>query len=363
MIKIGFIGLGLIGGSLAKTIRYKHPDSYICALDTNTQALEKAAEDGVLNRGYTTLTDDFKDCDYIVLAALPSVNISYLSILKSYVSNKTIITDVSSVKTPIHHEVETLKDIKFIGGHPMAGSEKSGYQHSTNHLFENVYYIITPSAFVSQEEIQRYTYFISTLGSLPLVLTYQEHDYITAAVSHVPHVIAYSLVNLVKNSDSKEEYMKMIAAGGFRDITRIASSDPKMWEDIVLENKDNTTRLLKDYVASLNQTITNIESSDTEALVSSFGSAQAYRESMDTAPKGEIKVIYDLYCDLVDEAGAIATIATILSTHAISIKNIGIIHNRTFQDGALRIEFYDEDALKKAQKVLPEFHYTIFERR
>lgn len=117
----------------------------------------------------------------------------------------------------------------------MAGSEKTGFEASSDRLIENAYYIITPGGEVALERLTDFTEMISSLGTIPMVLTSEEHDFITAGVSHLPHIIASALVNLVNMLDSEQEYMKTIAAGGFRDITRIASSSPIMWEQICVE--------------------------------------------------------------------------------------------------------------------------------
>ena len=129
----------------------------------------------------------------------------------------------------------------------MAGSERSGFSNSSDHLLENAYYIITPGGEVALEKISDFTELISSLGAIPLVITAEEHDFITAGVSHLPHIVASALVNLVNLLDNDAQYMKMIAAGGFRDITRIASSSPVMWEQICLENQKNISTVLDEF--------------------------------------------------------------------------------------------------------------------
>ena len=127
----------------------------------------------------------------------------------------------------------------FIGGHPMAGSEKSGFVNAKAHLIENAYYIITPSAKVSGEKVTEYKTFIESLKALPILLDYQKHDAVTGTISHLPHILASGLVNFVRETDTEDELMKQLAAGGFKDITRIASSSPVMWQQICLKNREN----------------------------------------------------------------------------------------------------------------------------
>ena len=231
--KIRFIGLGLIGGSVAKAIRKYYPDHELIAFDKSRETLALAVQEGTIHTACSSIDDNFKGCSYIFLCAPVSCNTAYLAQLKEIVRDSCILTDVGSVKTSIHKEITALgMEENFIGGHPMAGSEKSGFSNSKAHLIENAYYILTPSAKVSKEKIHAYRDLVSSLKALPIVLDYREHDFVTGTVSHLPHLIASSLVNFVRDTDTKDELMKALAAGGFKDLTRIASSSPVMWQQI-----------------------------------------------------------------------------------------------------------------------------------
>ncbi len=361
--KIGFIGLGLIGGSIAKKLHLLHPSLTIIATAGHIETIEEAyAEHLIANQTFCGM-EDFTDCDYIFLCTPVQRNIEYLRQLKDVISPDCIITDVGSVKTEIHKEVTALGlEKNFIGGHPMAGSEKTGLSSASDSLLENAYYIITPTAETSPETLADFTELVTSLDAIPLVLDYELHDYATAAISHLPHIIAYSLVNLIKESDDAGETMKTIAAGGFKDITRIASSSPVMWENICLSNREQILKLIDAYVEMLLKTRKDIENKNEQALIDSFSSAKDYRDSITISPKGVLKNVYELYLDLLDEAGGIATVATILASNHLSIKNIGIIHNREFEDGVLRLELYDAEALEAAVELLKKHHYTIYER-
>ena len=361
-LHIGFIGLGLIGGSIAKSLRRFHPDCVLYAYTRTASTLEAAAREGVINVCCTRQDARFSECDYIFLCAPVEENISYLAWLKDIIRPGCIVTDVGSVKGEIHQAVLELEmDGCFIGGHPMAGSEKSGFANSRPHLIENAYYILTPSGKVSRDKIDAYRAFIESLKAIPVILDYREHDCITGTISHLPHLIAATLVNYVKDHDTKDELMKALAAGGFKDLTRIASSSPVMWQQICLKNGENISRILDGYIQALENVKNAVDSGSESALYSLFETSRDYRNSMPGASAGPIKKQYALYCDIIDEAGGIATIATILASNNINIKNIGIIHNREFEEGALRIEFYDEDSSVKAVELLQKFHYIVYE--
>ena len=361
--KIGFIGLGLIGGSIAKAIRQYYPEYDIIAFDKNKESLALAVQEGTIHTACSSIDDNFRDCTYIFLCAPVNYNAAYLSQLKSLIDSDCILTDVGSVKTSIHKEVIRLgMEESFIGGHPMAGSEKSGFMNSKAHLIENAYYILTPTAKVAKEKVSAYKEFVTSLKALPVILDYNEHDIITGTISHLPHIIAASLVNLIRETDDENETMKTIAAGGFKDITRIASSSPVMWQHICASNREQILTLIDRYTEELNTMRSLVAERKEKEIYDFFSHAKDYRDSITITSSGPLRKVFECYCDLIDEAGGIATIATILASNNISIKNIGIIHNREFENGVLRIELYEEEALNCAIALLRKYHYTVYER-
>lgn len=358
-----FIGLGLIGGSIAKSLKKNVTDIVIKAYDINRDSLILAHKEGIVDCICDAIDASLCSCDYLFLCAPVQNNGENLLKLKSLLKPECILTDVGSVKNNIHLLVqEAGLEEQFIGGHPMAGSERVGYANSKAILLENAYYILTPTASVSVDKVAAYRTLVLSMGAIPLILDASKHDYVTAAISHLPHIIASSLVNLVHDSDSEEETMKMVAAGGFKDITRIASSSAKMWQQICLTNTDNILSLLDAYIASLQQIRTQLSTRQENALYDLFEEARIYRDSFALASSGPIKISYTMNIDIADEPGALAAIATILALHQISIKNIGITHNRETQDGALQIEFHAEEDIKKAEQILSAKGYHLYQK-
>lgn len=362
-LTVGFIGLGLIGGSIAKGIRRFYPDACILAHTRSQKTMEDALKEGIIDEARASVDESYRRCDYIFLCAPVESNASYLETLKPLISETCILTDVGSTKTDIHQKVNALGMQKnFIGGHPMTGSEKTGLCNAKWHLLENAYYILTPSEEVSKDMVDRYEAFVRSLKAIPLILGYQEHDYVTAAISHLPHIIASSLVNLVRDSDSEREIMKQVAAGGFKDITRIASSSPEMWEQICSTNRENIVTVLDQYINDLISIKIGLVEQDHEKLHELFATSRDYRNSISDGAAGPIPRVFAIYCDMVDEAGGIAALATILATNGISIKNIGIVHNREFEEAVLHVEFYEASAKEKAVGLLRKYRYTVYER-
>ena len=363
-LHIGFIGLGLIGGSIAKALKKNIPDCFISAYDINSESLELAIKDQIVNKAARNIDDSFHTCDFIFLCAPVQKNDNNLLSVKEFMKPDCILTDVGSVKTNIHEHIKAAGlEHNFIGGHPMAGSERFGYANSKASLLENAYYILTPTEHTSPEQLEAYKQLVLQTGAIPLILDYKQHDYVTAAISHLPHVIAASLVNLVRDSDSEEGIMKMVAAGGFKDITRIASSSAQMWQQICLTNTDNISTLLNDYIRSLQEFKNSLDSRKENDLYELFDSAREYRDSFINASSGPIKRSYVLTVDIADQAGSLAAITTILAVNCINIKNIGITHNREQEYGALRLEFYDEAAIEKAKELLTQRSYLIYEKK
>ena len=363
-----FLGLGLIGGSIARALRAAHPDMIIRVHDISTETLRLAVREGIADEIFEVLDESnreaFCSSDYIFLCAPVSCNNENLIRLKDCLKPGTSLTDVGSVKSPIHRQVEeTGLSSCFIGGHPMAGSERIGFRNSRASLLENAYYILTPTETISQDKVEKYACLVREMGAIPLILTCSQHDYVTAAISHLPHVIAASLVNLVRESDNAEGIMKMVAAGGFKYITRIASSSTVMWQQICLTNKVNISDLLGQYIRGLQDIREKLDHSDADALYCFFDSARQYRDSFIEASSGPIKKVYSLNVEIPDEAGSIASVATLLALNGISIKNIGITHNRESEDGALRIELYEEESIGKAEKLLLNRGYVVFRKK
>ena len=361
--KIGFIGLGLIGGSIAKKIKLNHPTCEIIATARRQETVTEAYEMGLISNEKLLPLSAFADCNLIFLCAPVEKNLEYIHELKDVISDYTIITDVGSTKSQIHKEVIKLDlEKQFIGGHPMTGSEKTGITNANEYLLENAYYIITPTTQSTQQQIDDFYALIKELGSIPMVLDYETHDYATASISHLPHMIAYTLVNLVKDIDDENETMKTIAAGGFKDITRIASSSPVMWESICMTNQEQLLKLMDKYMEALSELRSDIEHAASQTLLDKFQSAKDYRDSITVRNVKSYNKVYELFLDLVDETGGIAIIASILAFKGISIKNIGIVHNREFEEGVLHIEFYDAESVELAAELLIEKNYIVHRR-
>lgn len=359
-LTIGFIGMGLIGGSVARALRKMHPEFTMMAYSRSTSTTQMAFEEKIIDRICEKEDPAFSECDYIFLCAPVQTNISYLPFLKETISKDCIITDVGSVKGLIHTAIREIGlSSNFIGGHPMAGSEKTGLQNSTDYMFENAYYFITPEPQIPQEKIDEFTDLVSATKALTLVMPPEKHDFIVAGVSHLPHIMASCLVNTVADLDTDDQDMKRVAAGGFKDITRIASSSPEMWQQICLTNPTQISLVLDTFIQSLQNAKRMVDQAASEQLMELFSESKNYRDSLlDLRTHTALSNFF--YTDMRDESGGIATLTVLLAVKGINIRDIGIIHNREFEQGVLRIEFYNTVDMDAAKDILEKNNYVIY---
>ena len=272
---------GFIGGSVAHALREQYPDSELMAynyyITKPHPRLELAAMDGILDKITTDLAD-FADCDCIFLCAPVIKNIAYLDKLLPYLSKDCLLTDVGSVKSDILAAVrEHGLCEQFVGGHPMTGSEKTGYEHSESAFFRDKYYILTPFAESRPEYVAWMKQFIHDIGSHCILLDPDYHDAVVAGISHGPHVISAALVNAVAALDEDGTY-GTLAAGGFHTTTRISSSSPEMWQNICLTNSDKICSFLDKYIEILTAAKQQIADGDKDGLMHFFEAAKNYRD-------------------------------------------------------------------------------------
>lgn len=281
-LTIGFLGLGLIGGSIARSIRKNFPSCRIIVYSRRkNEDLLQGIKDGIISDITYAIDAHFSECDIIFLCAPVLQNIQFLEQLKPLINKTCIITDVGSVKGNIHKEVERLElESQFIGGHPMAGSEKTGFANSSEDLLQNSFYLLTPCKTTAEEKVLFLKKILSGTGAIFATVDAGLHDDITAAISHVPHIVAASLVNMVRENDTSNELMKTFAAGGFKDITRIASSSPEMWESICLSNADSIDHFLSLMIDELTKMRSYIANEQGTKINRFFASSREYRDSI-----------------------------------------------------------------------------------
>ena len=361
MKKILVAGLGLIGGSIAKALN-EVEGRYVIGYDVNEASLQYAKETGMISESETDFETACKKAEIIILAAPISATIQLMEkIAHISFDHPVIVTDVSSVKGSILQTSDRLVNdqVTFIGGHPMAGSHKTGVEAAKEHLFENAIYVLTPPTDCAKQKVDTLKEVLAPTKCNFIILEPNEHDEMTSVISHFPHLIASSLVHQARKWEQVHEYLPELAAGGFRDITRIASSNPKMWQDIFTHNGDKMSRLLQEWINEM-VTLKEFLDKDKKAeMVSYLEQAKVYRDGLQQTSQGALPSFYDVYVDVKDQPGAIATVAQLLAEVEISIQNIRILEIRDNVMGALRLTVTSEDDQERAKAILQQHQYDV----
>lgn len=360
--RVFIIGLGLIGGSLALCIKKQHPEAVIVGYDINEKQKKLAKMLAVIDERAESIEEGARDADLIIISTPVKETESIIEYLATIpLKEGVIISDTGSTKSQIVHKAQCLKEkgISFIGGHPMAGSHKSGVIAAKEILFENAFYILTPEKETGEREIAMLKFWLAGTKAKFLVISPEEHDYITGVISHFPHIVAASLVRQAEKSSYEQPLVTRLAAGGFRDITRIASSSPEMWRDILLHNKDVLLQLLDNWKEEMEYISRLIKEENETEIYHYFSQAKQFRDDMPVREKGAIPAFYDLFVDIPDYPGVISEVTAYLAKERISITNIRIRETREEVYGTLVISFQTEEDREKAEKCIKK--YTNFE--
>ncbi len=358
------IGLGLIGGSIGLSILKEHPQATVTGYDLKTDEMKLAKVLKAINRTSNSFREDAEQADLIIICTPVNETENLMKSLASFkLKPDVIITDVGSTKKNIMtaSTVLTEKGITFIGGHPMAGSHKSGVSAAKAFLFENAFYLLTPGETASIGSVNQLKTWLNGTKAKFLEVKPEEHDHITGMVSHFPHIIASSLVHQVKQNYKRQPLVSSLAAGGFRDISRIASSNPSMWRDITLHNIDTLKDLLKEWQQEMDRVINMLDGNSGEDIYQYFSEAKQFRDSMPILQKGAIPSFYDLFVDVPDYPGVISEITGLLAKEEISIVNLRIMETREDIYGVLSISFQtEEDRKRGADCITSVTDYDVF---
>ncbi|MGB8954999.1 MAG: prephenate dehydrogenase, partial [Tumebacillaceae bacterium] len=297
------VGCGLIGGSLALVMRERQCVQYLVGVDADPASRQLAVELGVVDFAYSTLAEAVSGADLIILATPVRNALALLRELALLpLMPGCIVTDVGSTKQEVCKAAGDLlpPSVHFIGGHPMAGSEKSGVEAANERLFDNAVFVLSPLEDTQPDALQKMVAMVEQIQAQPLVLEPDLHDRIVAAISHVPHIIAAQLVeqvaNLSKHTDRGELYTKL-AAGGFRSVTRIASGSANMWRDIVLSNREPIRELMTGWLESTEQILGMLEEDDGKQIHQFFQEAAAWRDALPANLRGAVRAAHELSID------------------------------------------------------------------
>ena len=281
--KVCIIGCGLIGSSIARAIRKNHLSSKIVSSNRSDSVNKKVVELKIVDDSSSDTKKMVEGSDLIIIAAPLSSYENIISKIKNSLKSGTILTDVGSVKEKVISLIEknVPANVSWISSHPIAGTEDSGPEAGFSELFKNKWCILTPSKKAQEKDIKLLEVFWKKIGSKVDIMEAKQHDYILSITSHIPHLIAYNIVNTSINiQDKKESVIIKYSAGGLRDFTRIAASNPIMWRDIFIQNKKNTSKMIDKFIEDLEDLKKAIENEDGKKLEKIFAKTKKIRKEI-----------------------------------------------------------------------------------
>lgn len=345
--RIAILGTGLIGGSLALAWQQHESNCTIVGHD-RPDVLEKATARGAIDQMAADPVTAVEAADLVVLATPIGTSLRLLDAISDALPSDAIVTDVGSVKQPIMDQAAEVlpDDILFMGGHPMAGSEQTGIDHADPLLFENATYALCVPEDMGQDALDGplapAVHWITATGARPLRLNAAQHDQLVAQVSHLPQVLAIALVNTVAGdeaSDDAPDLALQLAGGGFRDMTRIASSSFDVWRDILVGNE----RALHDALGRFRRTLRGLRNrlleDDLDALEDAFDHAREARDTIPRDAKGFLSPLADVYVRAPDEPGVLHDLTGHLAEADLNVKDIELQTVRDGTGGTFRLAF------------------------
>ncbi|HLP15863.1 MAG TPA: prephenate dehydrogenase [Bacteroidota bacterium] len=349
---VAIIGLGVIGGSLALAIRRADPTITIIGY-ARERALEAARTRSIADVYTGDVTEAVRTADCVFVCTPVHTILDLLPEIARVVKPQTIVTDVGSTKEAVCLYAKKLfrRNGIFIGGHPMAGSEGSGIGYADALLFQNAVYVLCPVS-ARPEASRRLAMLVQSFGARVFLMKPGEHDRIAACISHVPQLAAVALMQTAgKKNETNGAYLQL-AAGGFRDMTRIASSPYGMWNDILATNSLQIKRALSDLQAVLFRFERQLGDRNFSAFNRDFTKAKTLRDRIPKNVKGFLAPLFDVYVSAEDRPGILATITSALARAGVNIKDIELLKIREGESGTFRLGFESEAAAECAITVL-----------
>ncbi len=355
---ITIIGVGLIGGSLALATKQRFPAIHITGVDT-PQVLKRALDRHAIDLTDKSIERAVRSADLIVLAAPVSSISKMLPLIAKNCSPSTIVTDTGSVKRKLIEQAQRLfPNGNFIGGHPMTGSEFSGINAAHPLLFQNALYLLTPTHTTKKQLVHILAKFFTALDARICIINPATHDSVVAAVSHLPQLAAVALMNSVGKYHPDAPHHLALAAGGFRDMTRIASSPFEMWKGILSANQKEISKALRLYIKQLNK-IASIVDSTPARLSAEFKTSRALRSRIPRSMKGYLTPLVELAVFIEDKPGELARLTSALARHRVNIKDMELLKVREGRGGTFRLSFENRVIATEAAHILQDAGFNV----
>jgi len=347
---VTIIGVGLIGGSLAMAIRNRFPSCVVTGVD-RAEVLRKAIRRGVIDIAADSVRSAVCKADLVILSAPIPAILRHLPLVARCVRPDAVVTDTGSVKDAIvSHAHRLFPHGNFVGGHPMTGSEFSGVRAAHPLLFENAFFLLTPDRATSRQDLKRLSGFYSALGARVAVMSPSAHDSVVAALSHVPQLSAVALIRAAARQTNVKRHLRL-GAGGFRDMTRVASSPFGLWKDILEHNRKEIRRSLGVLVRELDE-YRRLLWKGPRGLRTQFQRAASIRSNIPRGMKGFLSQLPELTVYIPDRPGTLAMITTALARKGVNIKDLELLKVREGLGGTFRMAFESVKERDRARKIV-----------
>ncbi len=353
--RVGVFGMGLLGGSVALGLRERFVAGEVHGFDPDPAALETALAMGAVDRVHTAVGDWVRQLDLGILAAPVMALDALARDVAPFAAPGSRWTDVGSVKAPVVAALAQRLP-RFVGGHPMAGRETPGMQNAYAGLLQNAVWVLTPTDDTDGADVAAMRQLVEALGAWPLALPPDAHDRAVSRISHAPYLLAVAL-NLLIARDHDRERLLFLAAGGFRDLTRVASGAPRMSRDMVVENRAAIRDALRDLGAVLDELAADLDRP--EALLAAAREAKRTRDALPVVKRTLLPRVFDVVVAIPDRPRALAELATVLADHGVNIRDIEVLKIRGAGGEAIRIGVTDADAQAQARTCLRAAGYRI----
>lgn len=363
-LRVAIVGTGLVGASLGLALSRLDSVFEVVGWDTDAEQLRTAVERGAVTRAADSAEDAVRAADVVVLAVPVSVVGRTAAAVGPSMQPGSILTDVASVKATIVKALEEAvgPDVHVIGGHPMAGSHEAGAAHASGELFVGATYLLTPTVGTDPGAYRRLHALVSGIGARPLAVDPSHHDDLVAVISHLPQLAASTLMNLAADR-AREEHagLLLLAAGGFRDATRVAASEPNLWVDICAQNRDAIVAVLDDYRERIGALRSVVALGDMVSLEQVLADARAARRAL-PGKETITGALVELHVPIPDRPGVLAEVTTTVGAAGVNIEDLGIDHAPEGGRGVLRLAIIGFKPAGVARDALETLGYEVLEQ-
>ncbi len=359
---ITVIGLGLIGGSLALSLKNLDSNFKITGFDSSLDSMNIARYRRIIDHVAKDIKSAVQEADLVIIATPVGEIKKVAQQIKGSLKKSAIITDVGSAKKKIVESMNRIlpENVVFIGGHPMAGSENEGILSATPDLFRNAFYVLTPTDRTITKPLMALHSLFTRMGSKVISISPEEHDRIVALISHMPHVLSSNLVDYIDDQQQILKNLFKLCAGGFRDMTRIAASNPGMWLDITMENKEEIISVIEGYIGYLQKFKQSLKQDDAQFVESHYIKAKKARMNLPKYVDKDISNLFEIRIAIPDKPGVLSDITLALSSNAINIEDISIFHSTEYSGGGiLKILVQGENAGNIAKEAITHKGYEV----